>query len=787
MSLRTLLLTVALSVFITPAQAQQITFSTVALSGEQAPGTTAGISYTGFNPPGLNNAGQCVFFATLSGASASNAGIFLGAPGSVALLARKGSPAPAGAGVNYSNFGFETHAINTSGKGAFSCELTGTGVTFENDRGLWSGAPGSVALLAREGDPAPGTGAGVTYLDNNFSGTPAINAAGQCVFHAALTGPGVVTNTNQTGLWLGAPGSVALLMRGGDHAPGTPAGVNFLFPDGSPAINAAGQGSFSANLTGIGVTSDNDWGIWVGAPGNLTLLVRTGDPAPGMPAGNNFLDFADVSNVGIRPALNASGQCAFAGHVTGLGLDNSGLWVGAPGSVTLLARAGNPAPGAAAGVNYSSFETPTINASGQSAFHARVQGSGITAPNDTGFWVGTPGSVAKVALEGEAAPGAGTGTLFGDQGGGEFAFNDRGEVAFVTSLTGPNVTSANDSSLWFSNAARNLTLIAREGSPLEVSPGVTRVVSGALRFAGNFRGGSGDEDGRPNGFNDQSQIAFSASFTDGSSGIFIATLPGSTPTPSQLLNIATRLRVQTGENVLIGGFIITGTDAKKVIIRAIGPSLSSFFSNFLANPTLELFQGNTTLDTNDDWIERRAEIEATGLQPSNDFESAIVRTLTPGAYTAIVRGEGNTAGIGLVEVYDLDQATNSKLANIATRGFVETGNDVMIGGLIVGPAGGANAKVVVRAIGPTLANFQINGALQDPTLDLVNASGAVIRSNNNWRQGSQEAELIALGLQPGDNRESALVETVGPGNYTAIVRGVGNTTGVALVEVYDVQ
>ena len=256
--------------------------------------------------------------------------------------------------------------------------------------------------------------------------------------------------------------------------------------------------------------------------------------------------------------------------------------------------------------------------------------------------------------------------------------------------------------------------------------------------------------------------------------------------PSQLLNIATRLRVQTGENVLIGGFIITGTDPKKVIIRGIGPSLSAFFNGALANPTLELYQGTTLLDTNDDWIERRAEIEATGIPPSNDLEAAIVRTLAPGNYTAIVRGKGDGTGIGVVEAYDLDQAANSKLANIATRGFVDTDNNVMIGGLILGPNGAGSTKVVVRAIGPTLANFQINGALQDPTLDLVNSSGVVVRANNDWKL-SQRAEIEALGLQPGDDRESALVETLAPGNYTAIVRGNGNTTGVGLVEVYNVQ
>lgn len=191
------------------------------------------------------------------------------------------------------------------------------------------------------------------------------------------------------------------------------------------------------------------------------------------------------------------------------------------------------------------------------------------------------------------------------------------------------------------------------------------------------------------------------------------------------------------------------------------------------------------LDANDDWIENRVEIEATGIPPTNDLEAAIVRTLPPGGYTAILRGKDDTIGIGLVEACHLDQAANSKLANIATRGFVETDNNVMIGGLIVGPAGGLNARVVVRAIGPSLSNFGINGALQNPTLDLINSNGIVLRSNDDWTNG-QRAELEALGLQPSDDRESALLQTLTPGNYTAIVRGAGNTTGVGLVEVYNV-
>jgi RHS repeat-associated protein len=261
--------------------------------------------------------------------------------------------------------------------------------------------------------------------------------------------------------------------------------------------------------------------------------------------------------------------------------------------------------------------------------------------------------------------------------------------------------------------------------------------------------------------------------------------------PSVLLNISTRARVLAGENVLIGGFIITGTDAKKVIIRGIGPSLAQFFAGALANPTLELFQGDTLLESNDNWKDdNRAAIEATGIPPSNDLESAIVRTLPPGAYTAILHGKDDTTGIGVVEAYDLDQAANSKLANIATRSFIDTDDNVLIGGLIVGPPGGASTTVVVRAPGPSLANFDIANSLQDPTLELHNGNGTTVASNDNWKTrpdgSSQQAVIEATGLQPSDDRESVLVQTVDPGNYTAIVRGNGGTTGVGLVEVYNV-
>jgi T5SS/PEP-CTERM-associated repeat protein len=257
--------------------------------------------------------------------------------------------------------------------------------------------------------------------------------------------------------------------------------------------------------------------------------------------------------------------------------------------------------------------------------------------------------------------------------------------------------------------------------------------------------------------------------------------------PSNLLNISTRLQVQTGENVLIGGFIITGTAPKKVIIRGIGPSLGATgVPDALADPTLELHQGSTTLMVNDNWrTDQEAEIIATGVPPINDLESAIVSTLDPGPYTAILVGKNNGTGIGLIEAYDLDQAASSKLANISTRGFVNTGDNAMIGGFIIGGNGGGGGRVVVRAIGPSLGAVGISNALQDPFLELHDANGSTLMTNDNWRS-SQQAEIEATGLALTNDLESALVTTLQDGNYTAIVRGNGDTTGVATVEVYNI-
>jgi hypothetical protein len=261
-----------------------------------------------------------------------------------------------------------------------------------------------------------------------------------------------------------------------------------------------------------------------------------------------------------------------------------------------------------------------------------------------------------------------------------------------------------------------------------------------------------------------------------------------TPCPSQLLNIATRTRVLAGDGVLIGGFIVTGNDGagKRMLIRGIGPSLN--VPGALANPTLELydsFAGNPPFASNDDWITHRAEVEATGIPPSNDLESAIVITLQPGAFTVVLRGQNNGVGIGVVEVYDLDAAAPAMLANISGRGFVGTGDNVMIGGFIVGGSGSADARVIVRGLGPSLSALGVTGPLPDPVIDLKNANGTTLLSNDDWQQG-QPTEITSLGLAPSDSRESALVASLPHGNYTAILRGKNNTTGVGVVEVYNV-
>ena len=223
-----------------------------------------------------------------------------------------------------------------------------------------------------------------------------------------------------------------------------------------------------------------------------------------------------------------------------------------------------------------------------------------------------------------------------------------------------------------------------------------------------------------------------------------------------------------------------------MIIRAVGPSLAPLPGR-LADPTLELRDHTGALILfNDNWAEssQAQEIIDSTIPPSDNLEAAIVATLAPGSYTAVMRGASNTIGIGMVEVYDLNPNVPANLANISSRGFVQIVDNAMIGGFI---AGNQAMHVMVRAIGPSLAPFGVPNALADPNLSLHNAQGAMIAFNDDWQESTNQAAIEATGIPPADEGESAILTTLAPGNYTAIVRGLDDTTGVALVEVYHLQ
>jgi len=511
------------------------TLQTVALSGDAAPGSGAGVNFSGFGIPVLNSAGQTAFrgFLTGTGVDISNdSGLFSEGGGSgLALVAREGDAAPGtSAGVNFDLF--VRIVLNGAGQTAFQGFLTGTGVDDSNRIGIFSEGGGSgLALVAREGDAAPGTGAGVNFSSGFLNRTfPLLNDAGQTAFTGSLTSTG-----NDSGIFLEGGGSgLALVARGGDAAPGIGAGVNFTSFPSFPVLNGAGQTAFVGNFVGTGVDSSNRSGVFSeGGGSGLALVARRGDAAPGTGAGVNFGSFG-------RPALNGAGQTAFLGFLTGTGVDSindSGIFSEGGGSgLALVAREGDAVPGTGAGVNFGFFGEPVLNGAGQTAFFGDLTGTGVDASNDRGIFSEGGGSgLALVAREGDAAPGTGAGVNFDFFDASVLNYgsvlNGAGQTAFFGGLTGTGVDASNDRGIWATGLDGLLTLIAREGDLLDVEEGIGtdfRTISNLGYFSI-----SGNEDGRSSAFNDLGQVAFSATFTDGTSGVFISNLVA-VPEPSSI-------------------------------------------------------------------------------------------------------------------------------------------------------------------------------------------------------------------------------------------------------------
>ena len=405
-----------------------------------------------------------------------------------------------------------------------------------------------------------------------------------------------------------------------------------------------------------------------------------------------------------------------------------------------------------------------------------------------------------------------------DNNGGSGGAADAGMTVTVDGATGPfRVTAPNTNVSWPANSTQTVTWDVSGSSANAANVKISISTDGGQTFPNTVLATTPNDgteqitvpnigttqarlkvEGATNIFFDISDANFT--ITGGGPNPTPTPSPSATPRPATLGNISTRLQVGTADRVMIAGFIVQGSVPKRVLIRAVGPSLAQFgVPNTLANPQLELRNPNNPIGTNDNWqttqiggvitADQAAEIQNSGLAPTNQAESALIATLPPGNYTAIVKGVNDGTGVGIVEVYDLAATSGSLLANISTRAFVQTGDNAMIGGFIVVTQ---PTRVIIRAIGPSLTQFGVPDALANPQLELNDATSTIAR-NDDWQTTQifgiiatpQVTEIQNSGLAPTNQGEAAIIATLQPGNYTATVRGVNNGTGNGLVEVYS--
>jgi hypothetical protein len=485
------------------------TIRTVASSGQPAAGTPSGVVFSGFELPFLNNAGQVAFHGSLAGAvnSADSVGIWSESSGSLQLVVRSGDQAIGLPDVTYA--GFLSPTLNDAGHHAFGAFLTGSGLDNTNNYGIWSEGAGSLALVARTGNQAPGAPAGAVFRAP-FYFTPELNNAGRSVFRADLVGSGV-TSDNYRGIWSEQLGNLLLEVRNGDQAPGAPNGTRFSELN-VPVFNNNGAIAFGAELTGGDVNSSNAYGIWSDRAGALELVIRggVGQQAPGTAAG---VEFSGFGNPPAGPVINDSGRIAFSAFVSGSGVNNAnerGIWSEGNGSLSLVARSGSHAPGTPLAVNFSQFSSNgyTINDAGRTAFQGYLTGSGVNNLNDEGIWSEGFGTLSLIARTGSQAAGASSGVRY--SGINLPVLNAAGQTAFLALFSINGITESNYRGIWATDTSGSLHVIARTGDVLEVEPGDFRTIHQV------------DFDGRGSGFNDLGQVVFRAEFTDGSSGVFVS-------------------------------------------------------------------------------------------------------------------------------------------------------------------------------------------------------------------------------------------------------------------------
>jgi hypothetical protein len=510
------LLCVFLLVSVVQAQPE---LRTVALSGQQAPGAPAGVLYSTFNSPVLNDRGQTAFLARLAGVGVTTVnddGLWSEGTGTLNMVMRGGMPAPGTpVGVNFSLV--TDPELNNAGNIAFRSVLTGTGVNANNSQGYWSTTPGSLQLIARSGTQPPGTSGDAAFLNMNQI---SMNETGEVVFSATLRGTGI-SLFNDDGIWWQGSGPLALVVRQTGLAAVAPDGLTYT-NIGKPAFNDAGVVAFFSGVEGPGFDEVVNIALWRGHPDSRTLVLRTGMPAPGTESGVEFEDFSFGA-----PGMNASGQLAFLASVAGPGVidvDSQGVWSQGSGTLSLVARSGAQAPGAPTGEVFYDFYSPSlvyINNAGHTTFYATlatIAPDGTPTESGQGIWTDRSGSLEVVAVDGMSAPGMPPGVLFGNDMN-SIVHNQLGQTAFFASLTGTGIDSTNDGGIWATGIDGELELLVREGQLLEVGPSDLRIVGSVFLWSDEGSGNS-----RNTGFNDRGQIALRATFTDGTHGIFVSNL-----------------------------------------------------------------------------------------------------------------------------------------------------------------------------------------------------------------------------------------------------------------------